>query len=45
LLLEDGNRDTGTVREPGVRGTSAVGSRYQTTSSGDCNRLRTLVFV
>jgi hypothetical protein len=30
---------TGTIREPRGRGTSAVGSRYQTTASGDSNRL------
>jgi hypothetical protein len=29
LLLEAGSWGTGTVREPRVRGTSAVGSRYQ----------------
>jgi hypothetical protein len=45
LLLEAGSRDTVIVREPTVRGTFAVGSRYQATASGDCNRLRTLVFV
>jgi hypothetical protein len=28
-----------------VREASAVRSRYQTTASGDCNRLRTLVCV
>jgi hypothetical protein len=32
LLLEAGSLDTGIVREPRVRGTSAVGSRYRTTT-------------
>jgi hypothetical protein len=35
LLLEDGSWGTGIVREPRVRGTSAVGSRYQATTGED----------
>jgi hypothetical protein len=31
FLLEAGRRSTGIIREPRVRGTSAVGSRYQVT--------------
>jgi hypothetical protein len=34
----------GTV-QPRVRGTSTVGSCYQTAASEDCNRLRKLVSV
>jgi hypothetical protein len=35
LLLEAGSRGTGIVREPSVRGTSAVESRYQALTSGE----------
>jgi hypothetical protein len=31
------------VQEPRGKGTSAVGSRYEATASGDCNILRTIV--
>jgi hypothetical protein len=40
LLLEADSWGTGLVREPRVRGTSVVGSRYQTTTGED--RLRKL---
>jgi hypothetical protein len=45
LLLETGSWGTGMIREPRVKQTSAVGRRYQATTSGNCNRLRTLVCV
>jgi hypothetical protein len=45
LLLEAGSCVTGIVREPRVRRTSALGNRYQATTSEGCNRLRTLVYV
>jgi hypothetical protein len=35
LLLEAGSSGTGTVREPRVRGRSAVRSRYQSTTDED----------
>jgi hypothetical protein len=35
LLLEVGTRSSEIVREPRVRGTSAVGSRYQRTTGED----------
>jgi hypothetical protein len=35
LLLDAGSWGTGTFREPRVRGKSAVGSRYQTTTGDD----------
>jgi hypothetical protein len=35
LLLGASSWGTGIVREPGVRGTSAVGSRYKTTTGED----------
>jgi hypothetical protein len=45
LLLETGSRCTGIIREPRVRGSSAVISSYQATANGYCNRLRTIVCV
>jgi hypothetical protein len=45
LLLEAGSWGTGIVRESRLRRTFTVRSRYQATSSGDCNRLRTPVCV
>jgi hypothetical protein len=42
LLLEAGSWGSEIVRVPKARGTFAVGNRYQTTASGDCNRLRRL---
>jgi hypothetical protein len=44
-LLASGSWGKGIVRQPRVRGMFAVGSCYQATASGDCNRLRTLVCV
>jgi hypothetical protein len=46
LLLEDGSRGTGIVWEPRIRGTSAVGSSYQTTigeDTADWDLMRALV--
>jgi hypothetical protein len=45
LLLEADSQGTGIVREPRIRGISAVESRYQATVSGNCNRLKILVSV
>jgi hypothetical protein len=40
LLVETGSGVTGIVREPRVRGTSAVGSRYRTTTGEDTTNRR-----
>jgi hypothetical protein len=45
LLLRAGRSGTGMLRERRVSGTSAVGSRYRVTASGDYNRLKVIVCV